>query len=246
MKHELSKEQLAILKIKIKVLTDLESEGALTGFQGIHQAIDLLACRALLAAHEQEPYGYVHKAIYETVGSCGLSSDHAAYRNTNGSHIPLYAHPEPSIPAAVPWQEPIGAFHISGGTVEATTDYCKDGEWPVQDGIVEVYARPAPTNVASDKWPQKINWSHHDDMTQGEVLAWNNAIEACRAAMLQSEPDGWVPVSERLPEVGSTIMVHMDKPQHSATNYAISTYDKYGFSRAKVTHWQPLPAEPKV
>ncbi|MGY6029868.1 hypothetical protein [Phytobacter sp. AG2a] len=42
-------------------------------------------------------------------------------------------------------QEPIGAFHISGGTVEATTDYCKDGEWPVHDGIVEVYTHPAPS-----------------------------------------------------------------------------------------------------
>ena len=46
-------------------------------------------------------------------------------------------------------QEPIGAFHISGGTVEATTDYCKDGEWPVQDGIVEVYANPAPVPAVS-------------------------------------------------------------------------------------------------
>lgn len=48
-------------------------------------------------------------------------------------------------------QEPIGAFHISGGTVEATTDYCKDGEWPVQDGIVEVYARPAPAAAVQDE-----------------------------------------------------------------------------------------------
>ncbi len=46
-------------------------------------------------------------------------------------------------------QEPIGAFHISGGTVEATTDYCKDGEWPVNDGIVEVYAHPAPSIPAA-------------------------------------------------------------------------------------------------
>ena len=36
----------------------------------------------------------------------------------------------------------IGSFHISGGQVEATTDYCRDGEWPVQDGEVLVYAAP--------------------------------------------------------------------------------------------------------
>lgn len=49
-------------------------------------------------------------------------------------------------------QEPIGAFHISGGTVEATTDYCKDGEWPVQDGIVEVYAHPAPVPAVPEDY----------------------------------------------------------------------------------------------
>lgn len=39
-------------------------------------------------------------------------------------------------------KKPIGSFHISGGQVEATTDYCRDGEWPVQDGEVLVYAAP--------------------------------------------------------------------------------------------------------
>lgn len=37
-----------------------------------------------------------------------------------------------------------------------------------------------------DKWPEKLTWSHHDDMTQAEVLAWNNAIDACRAAMVNT------------------------------------------------------------
>jgi len=39
-------------------------------------------------------------------------------------------------------KNPIGSFHISDGKVEATTDYCRDGEWPVQDGEVMVYAAP--------------------------------------------------------------------------------------------------------
>ena len=48
---------------------------------------------------------------------------------------------------------------------------------------IPLYAAPQVTSVP-DKWPEKIIWSHHDDMTQAEVLAWNNAIDACRAAML--------------------------------------------------------------
>jgi len=39
-------------------------------------------------------------------------------------------------------KNPIGSFHISDGQVEATTDYCRDGEWPVQDGEVLAYAAP--------------------------------------------------------------------------------------------------------
>lgn len=75
-----------------------------------------------------------------------------------------------------------------------------------------------------------------------------NMMAAYRAmlAAAQKAPDGWIPVSERMPEVGSTVMVFMDKPSQSSTDYAIATFDKYGFSRAKVTHWQPLPDAPKV
>lgn len=40
---------------------------------------------------------------------------------------------------------PIGAFHISDQQVGATTDYIKDGEWPIDNGVIEVYsAPPAP------------------------------------------------------------------------------------------------------
>ena len=62
-------------------------------------------------------------------------------------------------------------------------------------------APPAPVAVP-DKWPEKLTWSHHDDMTQVEVLAWNNAIEACRAAM-QAEPVtvAWIAEAKKLAEL---------------------------------------------
>lgn len=80
------------------------------------------------------------------------------------------------------------------------------------------------------------------------VLQWAAVPRHALQAMLQGKAEpahGWIPCSERMPEVGSTIMVYMDKPQHSSTDYAITTFDKYGFSRAKVTHWMPLPAAPQ-
>ncbi len=38
--------------------------------------------------------------------------------------------------------EPIGAFHIADQQVDGTTDYIKDGEWPIDNGTIEVYAAP--------------------------------------------------------------------------------------------------------
>jgi len=48
----------------------------------------------------------------------------------------------------------------------------------------------------------------------------------------------------KLPDKFGYYLVFMDCPIHSSTNYAVASYDKYGFSRARVTHWMPLPDEP--
>ncbi|ENU9910303.1 hypothetical protein ACE2GU_004992, partial [Salmonella enterica] len=50
--------------------------------------------------------------------------------------------------------EPIGAFHIEDQQVSGTTDYIKDGEWPIDNGVIEVYAAP-PAPVV----PEKMNFS---------------------------------------------------------------------------------------
>lgn len=42
-----------------------------------------------------EPYGYVHKSLYEAVGSTGLSNDHEAYRDSP-THIALYTAAQPA------------------------------------------------------------------------------------------------------------------------------------------------------
>lgn len=43
--------------------------------------------------------------------------------------------------------EPIGAFHIADQQVGGTSDYIKDGEWPIDNGVIEVYAAPPATVV---------------------------------------------------------------------------------------------------
>ncbi|MCX0159978.1 hypothetical protein NMV83_21745 [Escherichia coli] len=47
--------------------------------------------------------------------------------------------------------EPIGAFHIVEQQVDGTSDYIKDGEWPIDNGIIEVYATPPAPVVPEEK-----------------------------------------------------------------------------------------------
>jgi hypothetical protein len=124
--------------------------------------------------------------------------------------------------------EPIGAFHIAEQQVDGTSDYIKDGEWPIDNGIIEVYAAP-PVPVVPAALPENDDEDGHDiDYLEpsevyalGRTAGWN----ACRAAMLHGKseqpqnaqqnipenipggnspvtPDGWVSCSERMPVIG--------------------------------------------
>ncbi|EJD5901060.1 DUF551 domain-containing protein [Escherichia coli] len=128
--------------------------------------------------------------------------------------------------------EPVGAFHIAEQQVDGTSDYLKDGEWPIDNGIIEVYAAP-PVPVVPAALPENDDEDGHDiDYLEpsevyalGRTAGWN----ACRAAMLQGKseqpqnaqqnipenipggnspvtPDGWINCSERMPEIRQTVI----------------------------------------
>ncbi|HGT5576571.1 TPA: DUF551 domain-containing protein [Escherichia coli] len=121
--------------------------------------------------------------------------------------------------------EPVGAFHIAEQQVDGTSDYIKDGEWPIDNGIIEVYAAP-PVPVVPAALPENDDEDGHDiDYLEpsevyalGRTAGWN----ACRAAMLHGKyeqpqnaqqnipenipggnspvtPDSWISCSERMP-----------------------------------------------
>ncbi|MGS3098653.1 DUF551 domain-containing protein [Enterobacter hormaechei] len=150
---------------------------------------------------------------------------------------------------------------------QSNLDYLKSGSdadvWPAsrtEMGDVLLYssAPPAPVSVPDDVLKGLLPdaekaefWFEHNGKILFEGVKFNNAVfDACRAAMLQPSSGAlqlpqWIPCSERMPEVKSTVLVYMNEPQHSATDYAVADFDKYGFSRSKVTHWMPLPAAPQ-
>ncbi|EKZ3219399.1 hypothetical protein REL63_004354 [Salmonella enterica] len=58
--------------------------------------------------------------------------------------------------------KPIGAFHIADQQVSGTTDYIKDGEWPIDNGVIEVYATP-PASEREQIRREHAEWSEPKD-----------------------------------------------------------------------------------
>ena len=81
--------------------------------------------------------------------------------------------------------KPIGAFHIAEQQVDGTSDYIKDGEWPIDNGTIEVYATPPAPVVPEEKpMPNPLSIYAVDAVAAiAEVRGWN----ACRAAMLKGD-----------------------------------------------------------
>ncbi|EFB6667653.1 hypothetical protein FQY73_17070, partial [Escherichia coli] len=141
--------------------------------------------------------------------------------------------------------KPIGAFHIAEQQVDGTSDYIKDGEWPIDNGIIEVYAAP-PVPVVPAALPENDDEDGHDiDYLEpsevyalGRTAGWN----ACRAAMLQGKseqpqnaqqnipenipggnspvtPDGWVMVPKELtPEMMRAVQIRSELGGYATSN----------------------------
>ncbi|EHK6582157.1 DUF551 domain-containing protein [Escherichia albertii] len=169
--------------------------------------------------------------------------------------------------------EPIGAFHIAEQQVDGTSDYLKDGEWPIDNGIIEVYAAPPVPVVPEEKpMPNPLSMYAVDAVAAiAEVRGWN----ACRAAMLQGSqpvsqtyklnelagnspvtPDGWISCSERMPDTKTAVLVAVEFDRKGDWRMKWATYipghpdanDGWVIPGAswKPSHWMPLPEPPEV
>ncbi|MEJ3963063.1 DUF551 domain-containing protein [Citrobacter braakii] len=120
------------------------------------------------------------------------------------------------------------------------------------DPKVSEYSEPTPLYTAP---PAPVV---PDDVRQAlcimddEIIAELDAEEsASRAAMLQAgnspvTPDGWIPVSEQMPEGMQTVITSngFDIGQGWWDGEAWTSFDCHDVVPGKVTHWMPLPASP--
>ena len=146
--------------------------------------------------------------------------------------------------------KPIGAFHIAEQQVDGTSDYLKDGEWPIDNGIIEVYAAPPIPVVPEEKpMPNPLKMYAVDAVAAiAEVRGWN----ACRAAMLQSQDSGikdsWISCSERMPAQDDWILIYSKHGEYMAGQVQgeyVELSDGTLSWLGNAWYWMPLPEPPQ-
>ncbi|EJE4959604.1 TPA: DUF551 domain-containing protein [Escherichia coli] len=168
--------------------------------------------------------------------------------------------------------EPVGAFHIAEQQVDGTSDYIKDGEWPIDNGTIEVYAAPPVPVVPAalpendDEDGQDIDYLEPSEVySLGRTAGWN----ACRAAMLYGAvpvsqtyklnemsgnspviPDGWISCSERMPNEEDVLVYCSDTKEqmvgfHKGKGLFQFFYMNGVEGVCEPSHWMPLPEPPQ-
>ncbi|EIM6611893.1 DUF551 domain-containing protein [Escherichia coli] len=162
--------------------------------------------------------------------------------------------------------KPIGAFHIAEQQVDGTSDYIKDGEWPIDNGTIEVYAAPPAPDVPAvlerlrsivadpRALPRRKEWVSGQQYSY--VLLENVEAmvdEACRAAMRKAgnspvTPDGWISCSERMPPQDDWILIYSKHGEYMAGQVQgeyVELSDGTLSWLGNALFWMPLPEPPQ-
>ena len=148
--------------------------------------------------------------------------------------------------------EPVGYFGRFDPDDEDLIDQCSKNV----KGAFPPYRHAQPAPVVPDERDKAVDADDHP-------LLWsfNEGWNACRAAMLAAAPQSpgsepaavpgkWIPVSERMPEVGDIVLtamggaVNVGEMECSAANCRFFTSVISG-RELPATHWMPLPAGPQ-
>ncbi len=167
----------------------------------------------VIASSGMKPYGYVHKGIYESCGTSGLSNDHEAYCSSN-THIALYTAPPATV---VPPEKTDSDYVTDCHGVPSLEDCAHQRGWnacraamlqaePVsnsdelpldylqghKDGL-ELAAQLAEANH-----PQTGDWLYDDPIDLARAIRKGPDMPTVQGGNSPVIPDGWVMVPVEL------------------------------------------------
>lgn len=218
--------------------------------------------RQSLAAMDSEPVAYTEKHEISNMHATGLylrawPADRAR-NSVEGYTIPLYTTPQP---ISLVNSEPVAYIfkHPAGRLFWALTDESNKG----QNDVMPVYASPQPAPAIPDGYVMvpKEPTSEMVKKMRYHVGSYDRNIKDGYKAMLAAAPQSpgsepatvpgkWIPVSERMPEVGDIVLtamggvVNVGEMECSAANCRFFTSVISG-RELPATHWMPLPAGPQ-
>lgn len=102
--------------------------------------------------------------------------------------------------------------------------------------------------MAEEANPHVTDTDNYDFMDRMDI---NQEIDAVRRGYIQGfkacqSQDRWIPVTERLPEIGQHVLVARSMPRHRVMKDRYTDFGHLGkdFKYNAVTHWQPIPNPP--
>lgn len=171
--------------------------------------------------------------------------------------------------------EPVGTLSVrlmsySGKKIGNQFGFAhSDAAMTIAEGDYQLYRHAQPAPVVPEEIPKLKDGRGFKYVKDGVCYSVNyaNGWNQCRAAMLVAAPQSpgsepatvpgkWIPVSERMPEVGVKVLCFpvKDEPIHATFNGQLWLQD-VSWSRSEepidnvipviVTHWMPLPAAPQ-
>ncbi|EPW6038715.1 DUF551 domain-containing protein [Escherichia coli] len=149
------------------------------------------------------------------------------------------------------------AFHHALSDSSIGADEVEEIKTGLRAAFTNVTTQPVPgvpVEMNSDKAWGGLKISAED------CQAWSEGWNACRTSMLQAgnspvTPDGWIPVSERIPERDVDVQVYCADKKEQMVGYMERNEAEGWFRFASLpngggvycnpTHWMPLPAAPQ-
>ncbi|MCQ0808922.1 DUF551 domain-containing protein [Klebsiella pneumoniae] len=235
--------------------------------------LELAAFKMALAAMDSEPVAYTDEEELNFVNDMACMWT----KGMGINEVPLYRHAQPA-PVVVP--EGLNpettdlvlrfASALADKLYKAEQKYGRSTDWMKDDwyddclqSLWEHIEKGDPRDVAAYC---AFMWYHGWVTTDYD----RNVQNACRAAMLHAgnspaqsdccpaqnsvtpaQNQGWIPVSERMPEKGQAVLVYRPKAHEGGdSDVRVAVYGRHNFEHGfgcywEPSHWMPLPAAPQ-